>query len=316
MKKISITKDAKDYLRIIPLHESNEKAGIKFSFIDENFLVRSFSENKKGNLLRFVHNDSGLAEHELTYHSSNSHNQNPSLLTKLKNTFPRPIITNEIIDLCISNLILPIPICRITINKETNKIYKLKNEHLNINLSNQYNTTEIYIASKNFNFKEMGKRWPMLFECLFPIITIDYLLYGAGFSTEPIMNKMFTQSTPIVAMKAAEVNDYLIFYKTYELIKSDKFRLYSTNKEYYKSNIIEFFNNIDYLDLLATTKVGFKASTNNKCNLKYAFEYDIQTLIKRGFSPNYINKWNKRFSNKAILYNDMKFFRSGIIFNV
>ncbi len=58
---------------------------------------------------------------------------------------------------------------------------------------------------------------------------------------------------------------------------------FHANKEYDKSNIIEFFNNIDYLDLLATTKVGFKVPTNNKCNLlKYAFEYDIQTLIKNG----------------------------------
>lgn len=317
-KRISITKDAKDYLRIIPKHESDKKAGIKFSFIDKNFVVRSFSEDEKGNLLRLVYNDFGLAEHELTYHSSNSQNQNPTLLpkSKSKNTIPRQPITNEIIDLCISNLILPIPICRITINKETNKTYKLKKEHLNINLGNQHNTTEIYIASKKYNFEEMSKRWPMLVGSLFPIITIDFLLYGAGFSVEPIMNKMFSQSTPIAAMKATEVNDYLIFYKTYELIKSDKFRLYSTNKEYDKSNIIEFFNNIDYLDLLATTKVGFKAPTNNKWNLKYAFECDIQTLIKRGFSPNYINKWNKRFSNKANLYKSMKFFRSGILFDI
>ena len=316
VETVSITKDAKDYLRIIPLHESNKKAGIKFNFIDKNFVVRSFSEDKKENLLRLVYNDSGLAEHELTYHSSNSNHQNPSLLPKSKNTITRQKITNEIIDLCISNLILPIPICRITINKETNKTYKLKKGHLNVNLSNQHNTTEIYIASKKYNFEEMSKRWPMLVGSLFPILTIDFLLYGAGFSAEPIMNKMFSQSTPIAAIKATEVNDYLIFYKTYELIKSDKFRLYSTNKEYDESNIIEFFNNIDYLDLLATTKVGFKAPTNNKWNLKYAFEYDIQTLIKRGFNPNYINKWNKQFSNKANLYKSMKFFRSGILFDI
>jgi len=128
VKKISITKDAKDYLRIIPLHESDKKAGIKFSFIDKNFVVRYFSEDKKGNLLRLVYNDFGLAEHEMSYHSSNSRDQNPALLTKSKNTITRQTITNEIIDICVSNLILPIPICRITINKETNKTYKLKKE--------------------------------------------------------------------------------------------------------------------------------------------------------------------------------------------
>ena len=87
--------------------------------------------------------------------------------------------------------------------------------------------------------------------------TIDFIVYGAGMGSEPIMNKMFENNEPITALESDIIGKYRLYYKTYELVKTDAFRLYS-NIEYSQNNFIEFFNNIDYLDLLATTNIGFK----------------------------------------------------------
>jgi hypothetical protein len=150
----------------------------------------------------------------------------------------------------LAEIIVPIPICRITSNIAPKKLYQLKNQHWPIELTDRYNTTDIYIAGKDYSFEEMGKKYPMILNFLFLITTIDLLVYGSGMSAEPICNKMFGSKSAVIALQSTVVGNYQFFCRTYQLFKTDAFRMYS-KQEYSKNNCIEFFTNIDYLDLLA-----------------------------------------------------------------
>ena len=130
MKKkesIAVVKDKKDYIRIKPINSNSDKTEIKFSFLTPSFRIRSFEENKEDDLLRYLPKDCGIAKHEITYHNSNNYNPSPALLPKYRDpkTLRKPI-SNQIIDLNLKNLLAPIPICRITVNKDSPKNYKEK----------------------------------------------------------------------------------------------------------------------------------------------------------------------------------------------
>ena len=133
-------------------------------------------------------------------------------------------------------------------------------------------------------------------------------------AAEPIFNKMFENSKSVVAFTSTIVGEYQFFCRTYQLLKSDAFRIYA-KPEYSEKNFIEFFNNIDYLDLLATTSISYKLTDNKTTPLKSAYEYDIENLKQIGFSSNHITKYRKRFSKKKTLYKKLNKFRSGIIIN-
>ncbi len=311
-KSIAISKNGMDCLRIIPWGNQGNKAEIKFSFIDNSFIIRRFDLNTEDDILLYTPKDCGLATHELTYHNSNEFHHKASILPKYRDDKERIPISQEIIDLDLKNLIIPIPICRITVNKESNKIYKTKTYHNNVDLSSKYNTTEIYISSAKYDFNILSKRFPLIVDYLFPITTIDFIVYGAGMGSEPIMTKMFENEKPITALTSDLIGNYQLYYRTYELIKTDAFRLYS-NQEYSQNNFIEFFNNIDYLDLLATTNIGFKIEGTDKYDVKPAYQRDIEHLKRIGYHKDYIKRWLKRFKKKELEYKKYKKLRSGII---
>lgn len=311
-KSIAITKNGKDCIRIRPWGNSENKAEIKFSFLDNSFIVRRFNLNEGDGILLYEPNDYGLATHELTYHNSNEFYSTASLLPKYSDETERIPITQEVIDLDLKNLIVPIPICRITVNKESDKSYKKRNYHNNIDLNSKYNTTEIYISSAKYDFDSLSKRFPYIVQYLFPITTIDYIVYGAGLGCEPIMNKMLENNEPIIAFESDLIGKYRIYYKIYELVKTDAFRVYS-NLEYSQNNFIEFFNNIDYLDLLATTNIGIKMIGTDRYDLKPAYIRDFEYLKKIGFHKDYIKRWVKRFKKKESEYKRNKKLRSGIL---
>lgn len=311
-KSLAISKNGMDCLRIIPLGNEENRVEIKFSFIENSFIVRRFDLNTENNILLYTPKDCGLATHELTYHNSNEFHHKASILPKYKDDKDRIPISQEIIDLDLKNLIIPIPICRITVNKESNKIYKTKKYHNNVNLSSKYNTTEIYISSAKYDFKKLSKRFPLIVDFLFLVSTIDFIVYGAGMGSEPIMTKMLENEKPITALTSDLIGNYRIYYRTYELTKTDAFRLYS-NQEYSQNNFIEFFNNIDYLDLLATTNIGFKIEGTDKYDVKPAYQRDIEHLKKNGYYKDYIKRWLKRFKKKELEYKKYKKTRSGII---
>jgi hypothetical protein len=83
--------------------------------------------------------------------------------------------------------------------------------------------------------------------------------------------------------------------------------------EYSNSNFIEFFNNIDYLDLLATTNIAYKLTPKKTTPIKAAYQYDLENLKRMGFRRKSIKKLEKRFSRKKRFYENLKKFRSGII---
>lgn len=122
---------------------------------------------------------------------------------------------------------MPIPVCRITLNKDSPKEYKTKRKHQAINLTQSCNTTEIYISSARYDENEMRNRFPLIMGRLFYTTTIDFLIYGAGMASESIIQKMNYEKKPIISPGSNIVGDCRFFYRTYEVQKSDKFRLAS-----------------------------------------------------------------------------------------
>jgi len=311
-KSIAISKNGKDYIRIIPFGVEESRVEIKFSFFDESFIVRRFTLNKDEDILLYKPTDFGIASHELSYHNSNTLHPNATILPKYKDNTERKPILQEVIDLDLKNLLVPIPICRITVNQESDLVYNPKNYHNNINLSSKYNTTEIFISSAKYDFKSLSKRFPFIVEYLFPMTTIDFIVYGAGVGSEPITNKMYENKEPITALESDLIGNYRFYYRTYELVKTNAFFLYS-NPEYSQNNFVEFFNNLDYLDLLATTNIGFKIQGTDRYDVKPAYKRDIENLKRIGYHKDYIKRWFNRFYKKELEYNFLKKFRSGII---
>jgi len=313
-ESLAITKDGKDFIRIKPFGSKPDKTEIKFSFISPSFRIRKFEENKEGGLLRYLPKDFGTAEHEITYHNSNRKNPNPALLPKYKNLeILRTPISNEIIELNLKNLLVPIPICRITVNKGSTKNYREKEKHQVINLTPKYNTTEIYISSAKYDVEEMRKRFPLIVGNLFPITTMDFLIYGAGMASESIFQKMFENDEPIISIESNLIGDFRFYYRTYEVQKLDKFRL-TSDKIYSTENLIEFFNNLNYLELLGTTAVGFSNNRTDKINSKSAYKWDLEHLEKINFHKAYIKRWRRKFELSEYRLKSLNKFRSGIIF--
>lgn len=313
-ERIAVTFEGKDCLRIIPLPSKNGNAEIKFHFFDDTYVVRKFNFNHEKGGLMFTPKDHGQVKHEISYHSANNSHPGPILLPKYKDETQRLPISAEIINLNLEQVVVPIPVCRITTNVAPKKKYRTKNSHWCIDLTDKYNSTEIYIAAKEYNFEQMGHRFPMIVNFLFPITTIDFFIYGAGMAAEPVLNKMFENSNPVVAFTSTVVGEYQFYCRTYQLVKTDAFRIYA-EPEYSERNFIEFFNNIDYLDLLASTSICFKLKDNKTTPLRPAYKYDIENLKRIGFSNKYIRKFSKRFSKKMIQYKRLKKFRSGIVIN-
>jgi hypothetical protein len=314
-KSIAISKNGKDCIRIKPFGSTEDKAEIKFSFLDKSFIIRRFEANKDNTENLFNYSDFGLATHEITYHNSNEKNLKPSILPKYKNNNERVPISQEIMNLELKNLIVPIPICRVTVNQESDIIYKQKKYHNNINLDSKYNTTEFYISSSKYDTKTMSERFPLILNYLFHMATMDYIIYGAGVGCIPLLTKMFENKEPVVALESDLIDKYRIFYRTYELTKDNAYFIYS-KPEYYKTNFIEFFNNIDYLGLLATTKISFKTKEADKFTPpKPAYKYDIEHLKRIGFYKDYIKRCYKRFRYSEQEYKRVEKSRCGIIIN-
>lgn len=310
--RIAVSFEGSDCLRIIPMRAKNGNAEVKFHFLDDSFIIRKFDLNNGIGGLIYNPIDHGQAEHEISYHSANEHHSTPVILPKYKDDRERIAISEEIINLGLAGIIVPIPICRITSNIAPQKIYRAKDQHWHIELTDRYNTTDIYMADKDYNFEEMGRKYPMIVNFLFPITTIDFLVYGSGMSVEPIFNKMVGSKDPIIALQSTVVGNYQFFSKTYHLFTTDAFRMYS-KQEYRKSNFIEFFNNIDYLDLLATTNIAYKLTPSKTTPIKAAYEYDLENLKRIGSRRKLILELKKRFLRKKRLYEKLKKFRSGII---
>lgn len=312
-KRIAVSFQDNDCLRIIPLPSKNGNAEIKFHFFDDSFIIRKFDFNNEIGGLMYTPIDHGHAEHEISYHSANEHHPTPVILPKYKYVRERIPISKEIISLGLARIIVPIPICRITVNIATQKKYQSKDQHWPIELTDRYNTTDIYIADKDYNIEEMAKKYPKIVGFLFPFTTIDFLIYGSGMGAEPIISKMLESPKPILALESKTVGNYQFFSRTYQLNKTDAYKMYS-KQEYSKSNFIEFFNNIDYLDLLATTNISYELTPTKNSPIKAAYEYDLENLKRMGFRRKSILKLETRFSRKKRQYEKLKKINSGILF--
>lgn len=309
--RIAITYKGDDYLRIIPKKQADGNYQIKFSLLTNSFVLKKFVKDDGTSTVR-LHEEFFTANKELTYHSALGE-KSPIIHAKFPGEQRQyETVFDEVVSLDLRGLILPVPLCRITINNSSSRSYKPSAEHLQIDLNEEYNSVELYIASSKWQYPELEQRWPML-SLLFMISSIDSLIYGTGLAAEPIMNKMTESNSPVSALDSREISEFQIFYRTCRIPLENKLKVFSKS-EYLEHDLLEFFNNIHYLDLLATTTVAKKKTNKNtvECS-KPAYLYDIENLTRIGYHKDYIRKWKQRFGRMNDEFKREGFIRSGII---
>ncbi len=310
---LAIVRNGTDYMRIKPWGKSENETEIKFSFLDPSIAVRRFAKNYKDGGLLYEPIDYGYADNEITYHNSNEWHPTASLLPKYRDAKkPRLEISDKVVSLRLAELVVPIPLCRITLNNESIKKYSEKKKHYKIDLSGNYNTCDIYVCKTNYDWKMMCERFPIIVGQLFTTTTLDYFLYGAGFGIEPIFQKMAENNEPVIGIEFVMIGKIQVIIKKYKLPTTDNFKMY-WQAEYSQENIVEFFDNIEFLDLLAITKVSFKDKFGNRQPTKLAYEHDMEYLKRIGFHKDYIKRFSRRFKARAVHYKDYNKFRTGVI---
>lgn len=289
MKKIAVIKNGKDILRITPIKEENKKIHLKFSFFSE-FKVNywSFADKEE---------KSTKTSEEMTYHSS-SGEKKPKVHIKEKDRAYRNTF-DKVVDIDL-NEEFPVPICKLNIFDPGNENYNKKNKHIKVELEDtpkiKINTLELYLAPMDFNYGLHMRKWRCM-NLLLTVASIDYLIKGPGESLDTIFTSISHGPLPLINQTYDE--KFSLFWKTY-------------HEDAIKENTISFYENKDYIDILATTPVSIK--TNGRCSkIMPAYYYDISDMLINNCNPEYINKWETRFIKSQKKLKKLNIHRTGLI---
>jgi hypothetical protein len=287
MKRIAVIKNGKDILRIIPFKEENKKIHLKFSFFSE-FKVNYWSLADK-------EEKSTKTSKDMTYHSS-SGEKKPKVHIKEKDKVHKNIF-DKVVDIDL-NEEFPVPICKLNIFDPGNKKYKKNNKHIKAELEDtpeiKINTLELYLAPIDFNYGIYKRKWRCL-TLLFTFASIDCLIQGPGESLDTILMNLSHGPLPLIN-------------QTYDKKFSLLWKIY--REDAIKENTISFYENKDYIDILATTPVSIK--TNGRCSkIMPAYYYDISDMLINNCNPEYITKWETRFIKSQKKLDNV--YRAGII---
>ncbi|MDK2858374.1 MAG: hypothetical protein PWQ89_1493 [Verrucomicrobiota bacterium] len=305
MESVAITFGNSDCFRIIPMHGNHDRVELKFSLRSNKYLVRKFELDQSIGGQMYKPHDFGEMSHEISYHNSNINHKSPTLLPKEKENKSRNPISNRIIDLNLKNVIVPIPVCRITVAKPAAAKYREKKYHHIVELTPEFNSVDIYIASEKFDLEKRGMEFPLIAGTIFPITTIDYLLYGAGAGCIPIYDKMNRSREPVVGLESNLVGGVRFFFKVYSVCSTNKYFV-TSNPEYDAMNILEFYDNIDYLSLLANTPISFVHSNQRPTGPRPAFELDFEYQTRQGNEFRHMSRFRKKFQKVKSRYLRLK----------
>jgi len=251
----------------------------------------------------------------LTYHSSKvykSSNKNPEVHLrkgrKILNVF------NKIADINIDTE-FPIPLFKLTCNIEANKLEQISNKNNIIDLHDyggnptEYkleqkiiNSVEVYFAPKSYiDYPSHANRWPGL-NLLQMLSSIDYVVRGIDIRSDIIDD--FAKENIVLAQEGHIYDQYVLLIRKY----------YDKDA---KANSIYFYDNINYIDMLATTPIQL-TTENREQNRHYsmlycspftaaylnpfsgifpAFCYDLDTQLENGISFQEVNSWHSIFKN-------------------
>lgn len=283
-----------DILRIIPnIIEGN--IHFKFSLLGNHFRIYfwQLDQNAPQHSILLTNNE------EITYHSSIKDKKlDPVVHIKDKSSekMYNPLSTN-IIDVVL-NSDFPIPLCKVSI-KESQKVYTNKIKHTIFDFNDKEypncNTVEIFIMSKEQN-RDYYKKWPN-FYLLWQISTIDYLING------PELSQAFLKTLENGPRVNVEVQP---IFPEFDIVL----------KVYYDENITEnsisFYENYDYITLLATTQIQLVDGKTNEPIEKEtpAFVLDLEWQLRhKMISQQKADNMKREFDKMQARMNSLKIHR-------
>ncbi len=292
MKTIAIIKNKEDLVRIIPNNFAKEggKIGLKICLLGRKYKTRYWS---LGDNIPVT----SETDNEITYHNSSANFQSACILIKENNTH-KDLFT-KVIDIEFdTNSPVPIPICKINFLFENKKRYNNKSKHHVIELKDtktiKPNTIEIYFAPKGFNLNDIMHSWRCI-NALFLVASLDVLVQGTAKSINSFYETISKGVYPI--LQAFNDTNYTLIYKVY----------HETNSNI---NQISFYENRDYLAVLASTPISIKYKEGNT-PIKPAYYYDIMDIQQN--NPSVAFKWNNYFEELVKSIDGIKIHDAGII---
>jgi hypothetical protein len=282
--KFATIKGDEDLLRIIPFPTRvSSTINFKISTLGNEYAINYWTLGQQKP--EYYHSNN-----EITYHSS--------VITE-KELKPGIIQEKSQISGCINyrysfpkvtdiqvNTEFPLPLLKLSINQKSTKAYKKKNDHVIFNFDDEsippINTVEIYIASKQYD-ENFIQKWP-LFDLLWRASTIDYLIKGPELSSH-FLKKLHTGPSVL-----SETNTS---FPQFNLILKFYF------DENITENIISFYENFDYVSILASTPIQLIDNLTKQPSspLTPAFVFDLSRQKKQGYPKKEIEVWNKFFKD-------------------
>jgi hypothetical protein len=288
-------------------------------YIDINGIEQTYSA---GNNINKAH---------ITYHSSNI-NKNAIRMPELhlKNGRKRLNIFDKIIDLN-TNSEFPIPLFKITCKDVAQKSKLLSNTNNKIDLDDyggwpkeyiiaekNINTAEIYLVSRSYlEYPRHEEKWLAL-GFLQMMSPIDYVVRGVDLRIDIVDN--FAEGNIVLAQEAQIHDQYILLVKKYTDMAV-------------KDNSIYFYENINYIDMLATTPICLTTESGVE-NRHYsllncspftaayldpfsgifpAFCYDLDMQLQNNISFEKVNRWHGIFRNSLENINRNNIKRKGFI---
>lgn len=289
--KLALINNNIDLLRIIPSY-NGDNIDFKFSLLGNNFKIQYW---RLGQKCAEVH----LTSEEITYHSSRKEEKKPPVVHIKDKTLDLIYIHSfsNIIDIK-SDSTFPVPLCKVTLNKAISQKYTPKNYHVSFDFNNtdnpKYNTVEIFIVYKEYNF-EFCYKWPN-YDSLWQITTMDYLINGPELS-DSFLNTL--NSGPKVArLMSTSFNRFNLIFKPY----------YDKNVQ---ENSISFYENSDFVAFLATTPIQLIDNNTKKpiSRIAPAFAFDLEWQLRHGSSRKETDELKRIFDKLLSRVNSLKIHR-------
>jgi hypothetical protein len=198
------------------------------------------------------------------------------------------------------NTEFPLPLLKLSINQKSTKVYERENDHVIFNFDDELrtpiNTVEIYIASKKRD-ENFIQKWPF-FDILWVISTIDYLVKG------PELSDQFLKRLN---------NGPMLLYEMNTSFPQFNFILKCYFDENVMENTISFYENFDYISILASTRIQLidELTKEPLSPLAPAFVFDLSRQRKQGLPKKEIEIWYKFFMESLKKIDSLGIHRTG-----
>jgi hypothetical protein len=296
--KFAIINGDQDLLRIIPVPTKvTTTIDFKISTLGNEYAINYWALGLQKPKYYRSHD-------EITYHSSvktmgklkpgiiHEKSQNSGCVT-YQYSFPK------VTDIQV-NTEFPLPLLKLSINQKSAKTYAKKNDHVIFNFDDEskapINTVELYVVSKHFDEKFIQK-WAS-FDLLWKISTIDYLVKGPELSPQ-FLKRLNNGPVILYEMDTS--------FPQFNLISKFYF------DENIKENTISFYENFDYVSILASTRIQWidELTKEPLSPLAPAFVFDLSRQQNQGYTKKEIAVWNKFFNDSLNKIDRLGILRTG-----